>query len=46
MTSRNSELVSENIDVAVRMGPLPASSLIAVRLGKIERCLCAAPSYL
>ena len=46
MTSRTSELVAESIDVAIRMGPLSTSSLIATRLGTIHRYLCAAPSYL
>lgn len=46
LTSRSVDLVAEHVDVAFRMGPMPDSSLIAVRLGSIGSQLCAAPSYL
>ena len=46
LESRSADLVSRAIDVAVRMGPLPDSSLITVRLGSMRRYLCAAPTYL
>lgn len=46
LTSRTMELVADSVDVAIRMGPLPASSLIATRLGTVRRCLCATPGYL
>jgi DNA-binding transcriptional LysR family regulator len=39
-------LVDEGLDVAVRIGHLPDSSLRAVRVGQIRRVLCAAPAYL
>lgn len=39
-------LVPEGIDVAVRIGRLPDSSLSAVRVGSVRRIVCAAPSYL
>jgi DNA-binding transcriptional LysR family regulator len=39
-------LVEEGLDVAVRIGHLPDSSLRAVKVGQIRRVLCAAPSYL
>jgi DNA-binding transcriptional LysR family regulator len=39
-------LVEEGIDVAVRIGRLPDSSLTAVRVGLVRRVVCAAPSYL
>lgn len=39
-------LVDENIDVAVRLGHLPDSSLKALRVGQVRRVLCAAPEYL
>jgi LysR family transcriptional regulator, regulator for bpeEF and oprC len=44
--SRSMDLVGEGIDVAIHMGPLADSQLIASRLGTMERCLCAAPVYL
>ncbi|MBD0417048.1 LysR family transcriptional regulator [Oryzicola mucosus] len=46
LTSRTVDLVTEQIDVAVRMGPMRDSSLVATRLGAIGCQLCAAPAYL
>jgi DNA-binding transcriptional LysR family regulator len=40
------DLVAKSIDVAVRLGPLSDSSMVAVRLGAMDRYLCAAPVYL
>jgi DNA-binding transcriptional LysR family regulator len=39
-------LVDEGVDVAIRIGDLPPSSLQAVAVGKSRRILCAAPAYL
>ncbi len=39
-------LVDEGMDVAVRIGDLPDSSLQAIRVGQVRRVLCAAPAYL
>jgi len=46
LESRAADLVGEAVDVAVRLGPLPDSGLVAVKLGEMRRCLCAAPAYL
>ena len=46
LESRSADLVADAIDVAVRMGPLPDSGLVSVKLGEIRRYLCAAPAYL
>lgn len=39
-------VVEEGIDVAVRIGHLRDSSLIAVPVGKVRRVVCASPEYL
>lgn len=46
LLNRVVSLVEEGVDVAVRLAPLPASGLIAVKLGAMRRLLCAAPDYL
>lgn len=38
-------LIDEGLDVAVRIGDLPDSSLSAVRVGKVRRMLVAGPRY-
>ncbi len=39
-------LVDEGLDLGVRIGQLPNSSLLAVRVGHVRRIVCAAPQYL
>jgi DNA-binding transcriptional LysR family regulator len=39
-------LVDEGVDLAVRIGDLPASSLQAVPVGRVRQVLCASPGYL
>lgn len=39
-------LTDEGVDVAVRIGDLPDSSLQAIRVGSVRRVICAATSYL
>jgi DNA-binding transcriptional LysR family regulator len=46
LTARTVDLVAEGIDIAIRAGALPDSSLVAQRVGKIPFVLVAAPSYL
>jgi DNA-binding transcriptional LysR family regulator len=45
-TDRRVDLVAEGFDVAVRAGMLPDSTLIARRIGTIERLVVASPGYL
>jgi len=39
-------MVNENIDIAIRLGPLPDSSMIATRIGSTRLVVCGSPSYL
>ena len=39
-------LMDEGLDVAIRIGNLPDSSLVAVRVGTVRRVMFAAPAYL
>lgn len=43
---RVAHLIDEGIDVAVRIGRLPDSSLHAIRVGSVRRLIVAAPAYL
>ena len=38
--------IDEGIDVGIRIGDLPSSSLQAVAVGQVRRVVCAAPDYL
>lgn len=46
LTDRIVNTVEENIDVAVRIGKLPDSSMIAARIASIRVVVCASPDYL
>jgi DNA-binding transcriptional LysR family regulator len=46
LVDRIINLVEEHVDLAVRIGALPDSSLLATRVGAIRRVVCASPSYL
>jgi DNA-binding transcriptional LysR family regulator len=43
---RNVNLIEEHVDVALRIGTLPDSSLVATQVGAIRRVVCASPAYL
>ena len=40
------DLIEEGLDISVRIGALPGSSLMATRLGAIRHVTCASPAYL
>ena len=46
LTDRIMHLMDEHVDVAVRIGELPDSSLMATNVGKVRRVVCASPGYL
>jgi DNA-binding transcriptional LysR family regulator len=46
LQDRTVNLLEENIDVALRVGDLADSSLIAVRVGEVRRVVCASRAYL
>ncbi|MDE2403255.1 MAG: LysR family transcriptional regulator [Sphingomonadales bacterium] len=45
LVDRNVRLVEEGIDVAVRVGPLADSALIATRIGEVRQAIVASPAY-
>lgn len=38
-------MIDEGIDVAIRIGNLPASDLRAIRVGSVRQVVCGAPAY-
>ena len=46
LTDRVVDAVEEGIDVAIRVGILPESSMIATQIGSIRVVVCASPAYL
>jgi DNA-binding transcriptional LysR family regulator len=45
LADRPLNLLEDHVDLAVRIGALPDSSLVATRVGSIRRMLCASPRY-
>lgn len=46
LSDRNAHLVDDHIDVAVRIGRLPDSAMIATRIGSMRTVVCAGPGLL
>jgi DNA-binding transcriptional LysR family regulator len=46
LADQNVDWAGEGLDVAVRIGTLPDSSLVATRVGAVRRVTCASPDYL
>jgi DNA-binding transcriptional LysR family regulator len=45
LADRVINLQEDHVDVAIRIGELPDSSLVATRVGSIRRVVCASPAY-
>ena len=45
LADRVVNLLEEHVDLAVRIGELPDSSLVATRVGSIRRVICGSPAY-
>jgi DNA-binding transcriptional LysR family regulator len=46
LSDRNLHLLDDRLDMAVRIGPLPDSSMIATRIGSVRMVVCASPKLL
>jgi DNA-binding transcriptional LysR family regulator len=46
LSDRNADLIDDRVDVAVRIGILADSSMMAIKLGSVRRAVCASPDYL
>ena len=46
LADRLINLLEDQVDLAVRIGDLPDSSLVAMRIGAIRRVVCGSPEYL
>lgn len=46
LADRKVDILAEGFDMAVRIGELADSSLVARRLGTVSRLICASPAYL
>jgi DNA-binding transcriptional LysR family regulator len=46
ISDRRVDVIGEQTDIAVRTGPLGDSTLIARRIGAMQRVICASPDYL
>ncbi|MGM4916998.1 LysR family transcriptional regulator [Tardiphaga sp. 813_E8_N1_3] len=46
LADKQIDLVSEHVDLALRIGHLEDNALIATRVGVVHRIICASPAYL
>ena len=46
VTNRSVDLIGENVDVSLRMGPLEDSGLVSRKIVDLSRVVCASPGYL
>ncbi len=46
LTDQNMHLYEDLVDIAIRVGSLPNSELVAKKVGEVHKVLCASPDYL
>jgi DNA-binding transcriptional LysR family regulator len=46
LSDRNLDLIDDHVDVALRIGPLPDSRMVARRIGSMRTVVCASPRLL
>jgi DNA-binding transcriptional LysR family regulator len=46
LSDRRVNLIEDHVDIALRVGDLPDSSLVAIRVGSVRRVVCASPDYI
>lgn len=46
LVNRVVDLIGEGVDLAVRLAPLPDSTMTAIKVGEVRTLLCASPDYL
>jgi DNA-binding transcriptional LysR family regulator len=46
LSDRTLDLLDDHVDLAVRIGRLPHSNLVAIGVGSVRQVVCASPSYL
>lgn len=44
-SDRSANLLDDRLDLALRVGTLPDSRLVAIRVGEVRHVVCASPSY-
>ena len=45
LSDQNLHLIDDNVDVAIRVGALPDSAMMAARLGSVRHIVCGSPAY-
>jgi DNA-binding transcriptional LysR family regulator len=46
LSDRSLDLIEQHVDLAIRIGVLPDSRLVAAQIGKVGNVVCASPAYL
>ena len=46
LTDQNMHLYEDLVDIAIRVGSLPNSELVAKKVGEVHKVLCASPDYI